>query len=65
LTDASLTGTSDTSIYSITTANGPGGGTDIYLNDGTTILLKGVNVSHVYSTTLQGATGVITAIGYK
>lgn len=66
LTDASLNNTSDTSIYSIQAAGGVGGGTDIYLNDGTTILLKGVNVSDIYATTLPGANAnsVITAIGH-
>ncbi len=51
----------DKSIYSIQAAGGVGGGTDVYLNDGTTILLKGVHVSDVFSTTLAGG---ITAIGH-
>ncbi|MDR3505353.1 MAG: hypothetical protein P4L52_03820 [Acidocella sp.] len=65
LTDASLGNTSDTSIYTIAGAIGPSGGTDIVLNDGTTILLKGVSASHISSSTLQGATGVLTAISYS
>jgi hypothetical protein len=65
LTDATLGNTSDTSIYTIASAIGPKAGTDIVLNDGTTILLKGVSASDVYSTTLQGSGGVITAIGYN
>lgn len=65
LTDASLTGTSDTSIYTIASAVGVNAGTDIYLNDGTTIFLKGVSTSDIYTTTLQGSTGIITAIGHS
>ena len=61
LVDSTLKAASDKSIYSIQAAGGVGGGTDVYLNDGTTILLKGVKVSDVFSTTLPGG---ITAIGH-
>ena len=61
LVNSTIQGPSDTSIYSIQAAGGVGGGTDVYLNDGTTILLKGVNVSDVYSTTLAGG---VVGIGY-
>ncbi|MGO9817762.1 MAG: beta strand repeat-containing protein [Acidocella sp.] len=62
LVDSTLNAASDTSIYSIQAAGGVGGGTDVYLNDGTTILLKGVNVSHVFSATTGSG---IVGIGYQ
>jgi len=61
LVDSTLKAVSDKSSYSIQAAGGVGGGTDVYLNDGTTILLKGIHVSDVFSTTLAGG---ITAIGH-
>jgi len=61
LVDSTIQGPSDASIYSIQAAGGVGGGTDVYLNDGTTILLKGVNCSDVYTTTLAGG---IVGIGH-
>ena len=61
LVDSTLNAASHNSVYSIQAAGGVGGGTDVYLNDGTTILLKGVKVSDVFSTTLPGG---ITAIGH-
>ena len=61
LVNSTLNAARDKSIYSIQAAGGVGGGTDVYLNDGTTILLKGVHVSDVFSTTLAGG---ITAIGH-
>jgi len=57
LVDGTLAGQSDTSIYSIEGAGGPGGGTDVYLNDGTTILLKGINAANVG--TIAGGNGVV------
>ncbi|MBB5373893.1 beta strand repeat-containing protein [Acidocella aromatica] len=65
LTDATLGNTSDTSIYTIASAIGPSGGTDVVLNDGTTILLKGVSASHISSDTMNGANGVLTYIKYS
>jgi len=61
LVDSTTQGPSDTSIYSIQAAGGVGGGTDVYLNDGTTILLKGVNCSDVYAATLAGG---VVGIGH-